>query len=141
MKTHQLRDWQAALYDELKHEPNDRAIHFIIDIEGNKGKSWFAKYYRSLHPNKTQILTPGKKADMAYMLEKNKRVIFFDCPRSKQGDFIQYDFLEALKNGMVMSSKYESEMKEFDPPHVVVLMNEHPDESKLSSDRIIKKVI
>jgi len=55
--------------------------------------------------------------------------------KSKQGDFIQYDFLEELKNGYVFSPKYESKNKSFPTPHVVVLMNEIPDKSKLSEDR------
>jgi hypothetical protein len=63
------------------------------------------------------------------------RVFFLDCPRSKQGDFIQYDLLEELKNGLFFKNKYESRMVELAPPHVVVLMNESPDPTKLSADR------
>jgi hypothetical protein len=43
--------------------------------------------------------------------------------------------LEELKNGYVFSPKYESKNKSFPTPHVVVLMNETPDRSKLSADR------
>jgi Putative viral replication protein len=131
---HQLREWQVELNTLLNREPDDRLINFVIDEVGNKGKSWFAHYYKSLH-EKVQILIPGKKADMAYALDMQLRVLFIDAPRSKQGDFIQYDFLEEVKNGYVFSSKYESRFKQYGKVHVVVLMNELPDMTKLSQDR------
>lgn len=118
----------------MKHAPNKREIIFVVDVTGNIGKSWFAHYYCDIHSD-SQIIIPGKKADMAYTIETGKRVFFLDCPRSKQGDYIQYDFLEELKNGYVFSGKYESRLKKFRTPHVVVMMNELPDMMKLSEDR------
>lgn len=129
-----LRDWQQTLHAKLILPPDPREIQFIVDATGNSGKSWFARYYSDLHPN-SQIIVPGKKADMALTIDDSSRVFFLDCPKSKQGDFIQYDFLEELKNGYVFSPKYESKNKSFPTPHVVVLMNETPDRSKLSADR------
>lgn len=134
VQTHPLRRWQGELYNELRLAPDERKINFVVDKVGNQGKSWFARYYCDLHED-AQILAPGKKADMAYMVKENMRVFFLDCPRSKQGEFIQYDFLEELKNGYVFSSKYESRCKKFRPPHIVVLMNERPCMEKLSTDR------
>lgn len=130
----ELRGWQETLNARLQQPPDPRKIDFVVDINGNQGKSWFARRYCDLHPN-AQIIVPGKKADMAYVVDETNRVFFLDCPRSKQGDYIQYDFLEELKNGYVFSSKYESEIKAMAYPHVVVLMNEHPAPDKLSSDR------
>ncbi len=72
---------------------------------------------------------------MSHALLTDIRVLILDCPRSKQGDFIQYDFLEDVKNGRVFSGKYESGMKYLPACHVVVMMNEDPDYTKLSSDR------
>lgn len=129
-----LRPWQETLHGRLILPPGKREIIFIVDLAGNQGKSWFARYYQDLHEN-TQIIVPGKKADMAYIVNPDCKVFFLDCPRSKQGDFIQYDFLEELKNGYIFSPKYESSIKKLRTPHVVVLMNEHPCMEKLSSDR------
>lgn len=134
VETHQLRPWQADLNQILNRAPDKREIIFVIDINGNQGKSWFARYYCDNHDN-AQIIVPGKKADMAYVANASNKVFFFDCPRSKQGDFIQYDFLEEMKNGYFFSPKYESKIKKLKTPHIVVLMNEYPDESKLSLDR------
>jgi len=131
---HPLRDWQQTLYHDLILPPNSRTIHFVIDRVGNKGKTWFAHYYCRLHDN-AQIILPGRKVDMAFQLRCDIRVLFMDAPRSKQGEFVQYDFLEEVKNGFVSSPKYESRHKQLQPCHVVVLMNESPDMSKLSADR------
>lgn len=129
-----LREWQMALNQKLNREPDSRTIIFIVDTNGNQGKSWFAHYYKRMH-EKVQILLPGKKADMAFSVDPNNRVLFLDAPRSKQGDYIQYDFLEDVKNQYVFSPKYESYHKNMRKSHVVVLMNEQPDMHKLSIDR------
>ena len=70
-----------------------REIMFFVDREGNQGKSWFARYFCVNHEN-AMIIVPGKKADMAYVVNEGCKTYFLDCPRSKQGEFIQYDFLE-----------------------------------------------
>ncbi|MGL5936514.1 MAG: hypothetical protein ACRCZI_12950 [Cetobacterium sp.] len=134
VEPHLMREWQQTLNHLLLLPPDPRHIIFIVDRTGNQGKSWFARYYCDLHEN-AQIIVPGKKADMSYVVDESCRVFFLDCPRSKQGEFIQYDFLEELKNGFIFSPKYESRIKKLNPPHVVVLMNEFPDMSKLSGDR------
>lgn len=137
---HPLRNWQQRLLDQLSSPPGDREIIFVVDTEGGEGKSWFANYYAQLHEEDTFLCLPGKKADMVYALAScgfNPRVVLVDCPRSKQGDFIQYDFLEELKNGRIFNTKYESRMVTFPVPHVVVMMNEEPDMEKLSSDRYV----
>lgn len=133
-ETHPLRPWQQELNNKIRLAPSSREIIFIVDAAGNQGKSWFARYFCDLHET-AQIIIPGKKADMALVVRQDATVFFFDCPRSKQGDFIQYDFLEELKNGYIFSPKYESKIKRLAVPHVVVLMNEAPVMDKLSSDR------
>jgi len=132
---HPFRPWQQTLYDELLGDPDPRKIKFLIDPRGNSGKSWFAHYFLSKDVRPAQVLLPGKKADMVYALQPGIQVLFIDAPRSKQGEYLQYDFLEEVKNGYVFSSKYESRMKTLPPCHVVVSMNEEPDLTKLSFDR------
>lgn len=134
MPVYMLHDWQQDLLEKLEQPPDSRTIHFIVDHSGNNGKTWFAHWYASTHSD-CQVMCPGKRADMAYILRTDIRVLILDAPRSKQGEFIQYDFLEDIKNGYVFSSKYESAIKRFAAPHCVVLMNEAPDLTKLSSDR------
>lgn len=132
---HDLRDWQNELADRLGEEPDDRTIEFIVDYQGNSGKSWFAHHFAQTYPDSVQVLPPGKLADMAFALEPTTTTLFIDAPRSKQGDYIQYEFLESVKNGYVFSTKYESYCKQLGKCHVVVMMNEDPDMTKLSEDR------
>jgi len=128
-----LRVWQAEMCTLLQGDPGNRTINFVVDTIGNAGKSWFAHWYRTTFPC-VQVIVPGKKTDMAYILMQEPKVIFFDCPRSKT-EQLQYDFLEECKNGYVFSGKYESVLREFKSPHIMVLMNEEPDMTKLSGDR------
>ncbi len=132
--TYVLHEWQQDLLTKLDADPDDRTIQFVVDQTGNNGKTWFAHWYASKNTN-CQVMCPGKRADMAYILRTDIRVLIMDAPRSKQGEFIQYDFLEDVKNGYVFSPKYESSVKSLQNLHLVVLMNEPPDLTKLSFDR------
>lgn len=136
--TYELRRWQRELTVYLKQPSNDREIVFVVDRQGNSGKSWYTKYHSMVYDNSICIL-PGKKADMVYalisLITPAIKTVFIDAPRSKQGEYIQYDFLEELKNGIVFNTKYEFRMVSFQVPHVVVMMNHEPDGDKLSGDR------
>jgi len=133
---HPLNEWQQKLHDDLAHAPCRRKIIFVVDPVGNKGKTWFMQYYQHLHGEKCFCLEPGKKADMAHALPYSSalRVVFIDCARSN-AQYLQYDFLESLKNGRVFSPKYESGVKLFNKMHVVVMMNQQPNPTELSEDR------
>ena len=130
---HVLRIWQQDLYNKLLLPPDKRTVFFIVDVIGNSGKTWFAHYYRSLH-ELTDVLPPGRKENMVHVLSGQARVVFIDFPRSKT-EQIQYDLFEELKNGYIFAQKYDSIIKQFAVPHVVVMMNEQPDMTKLSIDR------
>jgi Putative viral replication protein len=131
---HPLFEWQQQLYHDICLPADDRKIVFCVDHVGNSGKSWFCHYVCGIKEN-CQVLLPGKKADMAYSLSPLVKILFVDAPRSKQGEYIQYDFLEDVKNGYVFCPKYESRVKHLGKVHVVVMMNEAPDMTKLSPDR------
>lgn len=134
--------WQARLWHDIHREPDSRQIVFIVDPVGNSGKSWFAGYCESvMAADSVQILNPAKRADLAHALNADIKVFFLDAPRCKNGEFIQYDFLEQLKDGRVFSTKYESRLKRLNPVHVVVLMNEHPNMQSLSADRYDVRVL
>lgn len=130
---HPLYDWQANLVLTLESDADDRTIHFLVDFVGNQGKTWFAKWWCSNHRN-AQLIEPGKKADMAYALQSDVKYVFVNCTR-EQVDFLNYSFLEAIKDGVVFSPKYESRTRLLGPVHVVVMMNQSPDMNKLSLDR------
>jgi len=135
----QPNEWQLELEGILDGEADDRSILFYVDEDGGKGKTWFQKYYFEKHPATTQILSIGKRDDLAYAVQEHCRVFFFNIPRG-QMQFLQYSILESIKDRHVMSTKYESRMKRISTNnHVVVFSNEYPDHTALTADRIVVK--
>lgn len=131
----EFNECQQDLADRLAAEPDDRRIIFVVDTVGGTGKSWFIKKWMSMHPELTQLLSIGKRDDLAHAIDPSRRYFLFDLPRS-QSEFLQYSVLEQLKDRFVFSPKYESRTKFLQHvPHVVVFMNERPDRNKLSADR------
>lgn len=131
------RLWQAELAGELEEPADDRSIIFYVDPEGGKGKSWFQAWYMSNMPSETQVLSAGKRDDIAHSIDKSKSVFFFNIPRGGT-EYLQYTILEQLKDRMVFSPKYNSSMKFLaKTPHVIVFCNEYPDMHKMSADRYV----
>lgn len=129
-----LRPWQETLATKLEGSADDRTIHFYVDVDGGSGKSWFCGYMVSKFPG-VQLLGPGKRDDLAYMIDVTKNCFLLNVPR-KQMEFLNYGLLESLKDRMVLSTKYESQMKILrETPHVVVFSNEAPDYDKMTADR------
>ena len=59
----------------------------------------------------------------------------FDMARCNDSRWWPWTFIENIKNGIFMSTKYQGGMKIFDIPKVVMFMNVEPDMDKLSADR------
>lgn len=132
----ELYEWQKELDAQLSQPADDRKVTFVVDKEGGQGKTWFAKQYCKKHAD-AQFMEPSKKADMAYALQDELRVLFLNVTRtsdSNNQDYL-YAFVESVKDGMVFSPKYESRMKYYDKVHVVVMMNQDPNMELLSGDR------
>lgn len=130
----ELREWQQELNTMIDGEANDRHVWFVIDKDGNKGKSWLTRYWFCKRDD-MQKLSIGKRDDLAYAIDASKRIYIFDVPRG-QMEYLQYCVLEMLKDQMVFSPKYESMTKILsNKPHVIVFCNEDPDITKMSMDR------
>lgn len=129
--------WQEELETELDGEPDDRSILFYVDPDGGKGKSWFQQYYISKYPEKAQVLSVGKRDDIAHYVDETKSIFFFNIPRGGM-EFMQYTILEQIKDRMIFSPKYNSRTKILrSKTHVVVFCNEDPDHSKMTEDRYV----
>lgn len=126
--------WQARLAADLASPADDRKIYFIVDERGGHGKTWFVrKYLTENHDG--QMFGIGKRDDLAYAVDETKRVFFVNVPRGNM-QYLQYGFLESLKDRLVFSPKYASGTKQLHhTPHVVVMCNEKPDRTKLTADR------
>lgn len=146
-----LRPWQQALVSTLTDasgnlkDASDRSIHWYWEPTGNVGKTALAKY---LVHHFGALVVGGKGADCKYGVVSYKeqhgafpKLIIYNVPRSFNTEFICWEALESIKDGLFYSTKYESAMACFNSPHVVVFANEYPDVSKLSQDRWIIKQI
>lgn len=51
-------------------------------------------------------------------------------------DHVNYQVIESIKNGQYLNTKYDSAMRIFPIPHLIVFANWYPQEGKLSEDRI-----
>lgn len=134
-----LKDWQKEIIDLIKTEPDDRSIYWYWDEEGGKGKTSLAKSLCINNPDEI-LYTGGKANDIKYAVKsfidsgKTLKVCIFDFTRSVE-NFISYEAIEAIKNGIFFNNKYESGMCIFNPPHIIIFSNFEPDTEKLSSDR------
>lgn len=83
------------------------------------------------------IYVQGKASDIKaaiVAMAVKPTIVIFGLPRSME-DYVSYEAIESVKDGIFFSGKYESGMCLFKPPHILIFANFMPDESKLSSDR------
>lgn len=132
----ELSDWQIELEKKLNDTPNDREIIWIYSDKGGIGKTSFCKYM--LCKYECLYLSKGNYRDLINMVYKsdmnNNKIVLIDIPRNS-GNRISYSAVEAIKNGLIMNSKYETGFKMFTPPHIAIFSNEEPQYDLLSEDR------
>ncbi len=126
-----LRPWQAELTTVVTGAVHPRQVLWYWDPIGNTGKTTMARYFVRNH--KAFYTNGGKHADIACAYNEEKIVIFDFTRDSKER--VPYSIIEAIKNGMLFSGKYNSTTKYFDIPHVVCFANFPPERDKLSADR------
>ncbi len=81
----------------------------------------------------------GKSTDIKYgvveyLKKKDLYLVCFDLVRSMES-YVSYEAIEAVKNGIFYSGKYEGGMCIFNKPHVFIFANFIPEVRKLSVDR------
>lgn len=135
-------NWQKEIIELVEQDPDERTIHWYWDSKGCSGKTTLAKH---LVINNDDILfCTGSAKDVKYMVstwinnnkyERHPHMIIFNFVRSFEKDYISYQAIEEVKDGIFMSSKYESNMIVYNPPHVICFSNSPPNIEKLSKDR------
>lgn len=129
-----LRGWQQELYDVLMKEPDDRTIYYVYDKKGGKGKTYLCKYLVANHG--AFYFSPAKGTDIYYAYQ-NQGIILMDIPRSTKEEVINWGVCEKLKDGIFLSSKYNSVLKNRQrPAHLVIFSNQAPPEDEFSEDRL-----
>lgn len=147
------RPWQKTILDIAEGPVQNRKVHIVVDKNGNSGKSFLSNYLALKHD--FLLLNPVSKKDMAYILcqtlDSGKDVsgVIIDIARSIVGSGIQehlpntammsvFNFVEALHDGRITSTKYESKTCWFNQPHVFIFTNHEVEirsEYTLSADR------
>lgn len=146
--------WQAQLLKEFRAKPDPRKITYVMEPEGNTGKSAFVKYCYLRVPAVILLDTGARAQQLAKAACNivaamragtddtppcNPRVVLIDLPRSQAGQVTPADMFnvaERIKNGNIGSTMYGAASREvFDPPHIVMFANTPPDTRGLSKDR------
>jgi hypothetical protein len=130
----ELRPWQACLVEILRGPAHDRHIYWIEDGQGGEGKSRLSTY---LCRTMNAIELDGRVTDCAFAYT-GQPIAIFDLARPV--DVLQlkelYAVAEKLKNGQLVSTKYQSKLKVFKVPHVVFFSNHPPPLGVWSADRV-----
>lgn len=134
----ELRPWQKNIIDIIGNEPDDRKIIWIYDKDGGQGKTKLCKHICSMFP-KTSLYVSGKASDIKcavaeFTQENELKVALFGFTRTIE-DYVSYEAIEAIKDGIFFSGKYESRMCIYDSPHVICFANFEPCYENLSKDR------
>ena len=134
LKDEQFFKWQKELFSRLEDEPDRRTVHWYWSYEGATGKSSTATHLWSTRD--AFVMGIAKSAVVAYAYD-NQSIVIFDLARVIKEELLDhiYSLCEDFKNGRIFSPKYESRVKYFKPPHVIVFSNQLPDMMKMSSDR------
>ena len=134
-KSVQLLAWQNELMTELEAvRDSNRKVIWIADIAGGAGKSvlcqWLMSYSQGY--GSTILFQDFDYRNNSFLYSKEKMVLF-DLPRTSKPDNLK--FIEDLKNGYIISTKYEVRKKVFESPVVIVFANSYPEKTLLSIDR------
>lgn len=130
------RPYQQDIIKIVEGEPDDRKIYWFYERIGNVGKSSLTKYLCVKH--NALFIAEGKRSDLVNLvfncdMEKT-RTIVLDVPRANKNN-VSYKAIEEIKNGLICNTKYETGMKAFNPPHIIIFSNYPPDLSGVSKDR------
>jgi len=138
-----LRPYQQQIVDLYLTEPDDRKVYWFWEPTGNFGKSALVKYLCVTYG--VLFCDGGKKADLINLVFNNDmdncRCVVWDLPRGTKGN-VSYATIEAVKNGLICNTKYETGYKYFNTPHIFIFANYEPDKpDELSHDRwVITKI-
>ena len=130
------RPWQRQL---LEMTQDNRTITWIVDLPGGNGKTFLAKWAQRYQ--KAIRLEMGKLVDLKYAYSQSLApVVYFDVTRYF-ADKMQWGFLENLKDGTFLSTKYKSRVVEFEPPKVVVFSNFEPRMTNTLDNGSVERVL
>ena len=128
--------WEQTLKDIIQAPADSRTIHWFFDPIGETGKTVNAK---SLYFNHNAFYCTGGKAnDIAHGYNYEPIVVFNLVSSLDETTMVYlYKVLEEFKDGIFSSGKYQSQIKSFKIPTVIVFSNICPDQSRMKKNRLI----
>ena len=116
VKSVNLLPWQQELMTEIRNvQDSNRKVLWIVDIAGGAGKSvlcqWLMSYSQGF--GSSILFQDFDYRNNSYLYAK-ERMVLFDLPRSSKPDNLK--LIEDLKNGYIISTKYEVRKKVFASP-------------------------
>jgi len=131
-----LYKWQQNIVNQCQTEPDDRIINWYWSKDGCNGKTSLMKYlvvkYKAL-PCVGGCF--GDIMNMAFNADWDEtNICVFNIPRGHR-EKVSYSSIEAIKDGMIVNTKYETGYKVFNSPHIFVFANFPPIQDQLSADR------
>lgn len=132
-----LTPWQQQMEEIVTGPIDPRAIYWCWESTGGVGKTAFTRYCALRHG---ALVLGGRAGDIKFGVQQwikqhgGLRLAVFHFTRTNEM-FTSYEAIEAVKDGIFFSGKYESGMCVFNPPTIICFANYRPDESKLSADR------
>lgn len=82
------------------------------------------------------FLTGGNNANLCCAFIKGKfDYAVFDMARCTDLNKVSWKFIECLKDGWLLSEKYNSCMRIFNPPKIIMFSNECPPKDVFTHDR------
>ena len=112
------KKWQAQLEEILLQKGDPRKIHYIVDSEGESGKTEFIAKMKARHPTRVLEVAHGNAQSMAKSMDKVKDVM--------KKDIILLDIPKAYK---------------FKPEHYAVVIRDKQDEDPNTMWRLHRKTI
>lgn len=139
-----LYPYQKEVLELIKEKPDSRSIHWYYEHKGNAGKSSLVKHLVLKHG---AIPICGKADNMYHAIKmiydttKNyPKIILIDIPRTAL-DYVNWNAIENIKNGVFLSGKYEGGIVCMNYPHIICFANAKPNMNAISEDRwVIKKI-
>lgn len=131
--------WQQHCIAFIDAPVDPRAIHWYWEPKGKTGKSRLAKHIVYHYPGAICVSGGARHiecaiADRRELTGEYPTILLYDVPRAC-GAAVSFQIIERVKNGLMFSQKYHSDMHVFPSMHVICFANQPPNMEGLSEDR------
>ena len=137
-----LYPWQEEL---MKHmNPTYRQVIWVVGEKTNEGKNYFQKNIKVMYGTCRVISGINLKTGSKHICQSLRKyplatadIFLFNLEKSKKNfKNVNYEMLEALKDGDAFAEKYDSQKLKIKTPNVVMVFSNHfPETKELAIDR------